>query len=155
MLAGILSLSPSSSVLENDEYGLRQQGPPWFLVADFDGDRAFTFRRGKNGEKIERLAADIVSAVNNPHRKIKRIAGFHDVLFSFHPLFGLAGKDVENFLHFRVKVELVGLSWWQLRANEHQVGVPDHPRLAMPEMRLAGERLYLCFFEGNESPGWP
>src|SRR5687768_1694652 len=87
---------------------------PGFLVSDFDRDGALDFRRRENREKIEWFGAGIERAVNNTGREINGIARSHDALFFFNPLLRSARKDVENFLHLGMVMEIVGLTGRQL-----------------------------------------
>src|SRR2546430_5029724 len=90
---GSSSSSSSSSIEDRNEGGAEEnkssaQRFPRFPIAGFHRHRSFAFGRGKNGEKIEQVAAGVVCAVDNARGQKKRIARFHQALLLLHPLFG-------------------------------------------------------------------
>ena len=128
------------------------QRAPGFLVRDFHGDGSLDFGRRKNREKIERFRPGVESCVNDAGGKINGITWAHDALFLFDPLFGGAGKNVEDFLHLGMMMEIVRLAGRKLRANEHEIRVRDHPWFAVPEMRLARQLFHFRFALRDDAP---
>lgn len=125
---------------------------PGFLIGDFNGDGSGGFGGGEDGEEVEGFGAGVVGAVDNGGGEVDGVAGFHDAFFAFDPLFGGPGKDVEDFFHVWMVMEAMGFAGRELGADEHEVGVGDHARFAVPEMGFAGEAFDFGIGEGDDAP---
>src|SRR5258706_9473893 len=101
------------------EGGSRAQGFPSLLVADLHGDRAGIFCGRKDGKKIERVRPDVIGAVDDADREIEGVPCFHDAFLVLDPLFGGAGKNVQDLLHVWVVMKAMRFSGQEVSPDEH------------------------------------